>query len=360
MSKSTKSGSRRSGRSGTRLAVALGLVALLPAAARGQAWETQASGTTERLRGVSAVSASVAWASGANGTILRTVDGGATWASRPVPGAAALDFRDIEAFDADTAFALSIGPGDRSRIYRTGDGGATWVEQFVNPDPKAFYDALAFWDARNGLAVGDPVDGRFTVLRTRDGGATWARIDPAGMPAALDGDGAFAASGTILIARGGGRAWFGSGGGARARIFRTADVGESWEVSDTPVAAGTPSAGLFSIALADAQHGVAVGGDYRKEREASDNLALTDDGGVTWRRPGEARLRGFRSAVAYVPGPGGRMVLAVGPGGSDISRDGGRTWSPLGDEGFHALGIAADGSAWAVGEQGHVARLRAR
>ncbi|HSK38814.1 MAG TPA: hypothetical protein VK943_03515 [Arenibaculum sp.] len=302
------------------------------------------------------MSATVAWASGANGTVLRTLDGGSSWTRRPVPGGEALDFRDIEAFDDRTAYILSIGAGDRSRIYKTTDGGASWVLQFTNDDPKAFYDAIAFWDVNAGLAVGDPVDGRFTILRTADGGKTWARVAPTGMPAALDGDGAFAASGTILVTQGSSGAWFGSGGGARARVYRTGDRGATWRVSDTPVAAGAASAGLFSIAFRDSSNGVAGGGDYRKEREPSDNLAVTSDGGVTWSRPGAERLRGFRSAVAYVPRATGPIMVAVGPAGSDLSCDGGRRWSPLGEEGFHALSIAGDGSAWAVGALGSISR----
>jgi len=336
--------------------VILGLATLL--AMQQPSWQPQASGTSERLRGVSAVSAQVAWASGNNGTVIRTMDGGTTWTRLPVPGAETLDFRDVEAFDASMAYVLAIGPGDRSRIYKTTDGGQSWTLQFTNPDPKAFYDAIAFWDVSNGLAVGDPVGGKFTIVRTADGGATWTRVDPAGMPPALEGDGAFAASGTILVASGQSDAWFGSGGGARARVFRTRDRGTTWTVAETPIAAGTASAGVFSMAFYDGRLGTAVGGDYRKEREPGDNIALTTDGGSTWSVPGPSRLRSFRSAVAYVPGHDGRLLLAVGPAGSDLSRDGGRTWTPLGDEGFHALDVAPDGTAWAVGEKGAVARIR--
>ena len=323
------------------------------------AWQPQASGTTERLRGVSAVSADVAWASGSGGTVVRTVDGGKTWAALPVAGAEALDFRDIEAFDAATAYVLAIGPGDRSRIYKTTDGGKMWALQFTNPDPKAFYDALAFWDVNNGIAVGDPVDGRFTIVRTSDGGASWAKVHPAGMPPALAGDGAFAASGTILVTSGRNDAWFGSGGGVRARVFHTTDRGATWTVADTPIAADTASAGVFSIAFFDGSRGIAVGGDYRKEREPGDNIVVTSDGGATWTLPA-GRLRSFRSAVAYVPSRRGETLVAVGPAGSDISRDGGRSWSPLGDQGFHALSIAPNGTAWAVGEKGAVGRLDLR
>ena len=322
------------------------------------AWVRQTAPTTERLRAVSAVSASVAWAGGNKGTVLRTIDGGRSWSPVPPPDAGALDFRDVEAFSADTAYALSIGPGDKSRIYRTDDGGESWTLQFANPDPNAFYDAMAFWDAQHGLAAGDPVAGRFTIRRTDDGGRTWTLVSPDGMPAALEGDGAFAASGTCLVTARTSQAWLGSGGGPRARVYRTTDRGTTWQASDTPVAAGASSAGIFSIAFADARHGVIVGGDYRKEREPGDNLARSDDGGATWSVIGATRLRAFRSAVVFLPETSGRSLVAAGHAGADRSDDGGATWTALGDEGYHALSVARDGTVWAVGEGGRIARLR--
>ncbi len=301
------------------------------------------------------MSRQVAWASGAGGTVVRTADAGATWRAVAPPDSMELDFRDIEAVDADVAYALAIGPGERSRIYKTTDGGRTWALQFLNPEPRAFYDAMAFWDAESGLAFGDPVDGRFTVVRTTDGGRTWTRVPAAGMPPALEGEGGFAASGTCLTVSGRARAWFGTGGAARARVFRTEDRGLSWEVSDTPIAVGTASAGIFSLAFSDERNGVAAGGDYRKEQEPSDNVAVTRDGGRTW-TPGP-RLRGFRSALAFLPGSSGRTLFAVGPAGADRSTDGGSTWAPLGSDGFHAMSIARDGTVWAVGENGRIATL---
>lgn len=321
-------------------------------------WVVRTSQTTERLRGVSAASDTVAWTSGNKGTIVRTTDGGASWAKLAVPDAGALDFRDIEAFGADTAYVLAIGPGDKSRIYKTEDGGRTWALQFTNPDSRAFYDAIAFWDAKAGIAIGDPVEGRFTVLRTTDGGRAWTRVPASNLPQALPGEGAFAASGTCLVVQGARQVWFGTGGAARARVYRSADQGLTWAVADTPIMAGNASSGVFSLAFSDANHGLAVGGDYRLERDSGDNLALTNDGGRTWAFAGATRLRSFRSAVAFVPGSEGRRLIAVGPGGSDISGDGGRMWTPLGDDGFHALGISpSGGAAWAVGEGGRIARL---
>jgi photosystem II stability/assembly factor-like uncharacterized protein len=340
-----------------RLLLAATLLAGVAAHAS-SAWIIRTSPVAERLRGVSAASDTVAWASGNKGAIVRTTDGGSTWARVAVPGAESLDFRDIEAFGADTAYVLAIGPGDASRIYKTGDGGKTWALQFTNPEARAFYDAIAFWDEQTGIAVGDPVDGRFTVLRTADGGQTWVRVPPASIPGALPGEGAFAASGTCLAVYGARHAWFGTGGAARARVYRSTDQGLSWAVADTPIMAGNASSGVFSLAFANAEHGVAVGGDYRVERGTGDNLAFTRDGGKTWAFAGETRLRSFRSAVACVPGSRGSRLIAVGPGGTDTSVDGGRTWTPLGDEGFHALSLAPGGrAAWAVGEQGRIGRL---
>jgi photosystem II stability/assembly factor-like uncharacterized protein len=321
-------------------------------------WVLQQGPTTERLRGVSAVDANVAWASGNHGTVLRTVDGGATWGSVPPTGTETLDFRDIEAFDASHAFVLAIGAGGLSRIYKTTNGGRTWDRSFLNTDANAFFDAIAFWDVESGLAVGDPVDGRFVVIRTVDAGRTWTPIDPAGMPPALGGDGAFAASGTCLVTAGSGHAWIGSGGGTRARVYRSADRGLTWRVADTPIAAGAASAGIFSLAFRDATHGMAVGGDYRHERESGDNLALTSDGGATWVLPGASRLRSFRSAVVFLPNADPPALVVAGPAGSDRSRDGGSSWTTLGDEGYHALSVARDGTVWAVGENGRIGRLR--
>src|SRR5262249_13505416 len=146
-------------RSGMRMISAVLLLAPLASS-----WQSSPTGSAERLRGVSAPSAKVAWASGAKGTVLRATDAGASRLNVEVPGAAALDFRDVEAWDESTAVVLAIGPGEASRVFRTTDGGKTWTNAFTNRDPKAFWDSLAFRDAKSGLAVGDPVDGHFKVM----------------------------------------------------------------------------------------------------------------------------------------------------------------------------------------------------
>ncbi len=82
---------------------------------------------------------------------------GEHWEKLKVPGGEALDFRDVEALDAQTVVLMSAGPGDASRIYRSTDAGTTWKLVHTNPDKDGFYDAIAFWDAQNGVVLGDPV-----------------------------------------------------------------------------------------------------------------------------------------------------------------------------------------------------------
>lgn len=334
-------------------------------------WTIQTSGTTARLRGVSAVSSRVAWASGSESTVLRTIDGGAVW-KRLTVTTDKLDFRDIDAFDDRTAYVLSIGNGPASRIYKTTDAGATWTLQFKNEDPKAFYDAMSFWDRDHGIVIGDSIDGQFCILTTENGGRTWNRVQAKALPAALENEGAFAASGTNIDIVGKSHAWIGTGGARKGRVLRTTDRGRTWAIADTPLLAGS-SAGIFSIAFRDERHGIIVGGDYTKENEAIDNLAVTTDGGITWSLV--KGLSGYRSAVAYVPGSNPPALVAVGPSGVDYSTDDGRTWMrsetlkseihgpkseiPLGFDtlSFARNGVKSTPVGWAAGASGRIARL---
>jgi photosystem II stability/assembly factor-like uncharacterized protein len=201
--------------------------AALALGAAAVSWQAQTSGVTARLRGVSAASDRVVWASGTGGTVVRTEDGGTTWRKLTIPDAETLDFRDVDAIDAHTAYALSIGPGPASRIYKTADGGAHWTLQFTNDDPKAFYDAMSFWDADHGLAVSDSVDGTFVILITRDGGGHWTRVPAGALPPALPNEGAFAGSGTNIAVLGRDRAWIGTGASTKSRVLRTSDGGRT-------------------------------------------------------------------------------------------------------------------------------------
>ena len=313
-------------------------------------WQKQTIDTKASLRGLSVVNKNVIWASGTGGTFLKTVDGGKIWTVGKVPDADKLDFRDIEAFDENTAYVLSIGEGENSRIYKTTDGGKTWKLQFKNTNPKAFFDALAFWDKNNGMAMSDPVDGKYILLKTTDG-ENWKQVDTNKMANAKTGEAAFAASGTCLITQNKNNIFLVSGGND-ARVFRSENRGLTWFVAETPITKGTPGSGIFSIAMYDAKRGVIVGGNYEKPDEINNNLAFTTDGGKTWTL--SKGLNGYRSGVAYIDK---KTIIAVGSSGSDFTTDSGKTWKNLDKENYNAVTAKDKKAVWAVGANGLVSKF---
>jgi photosystem II stability/assembly factor-like uncharacterized protein len=320
-------------------------------------WEPQNSGTNAEFRGLAIVNENVAWASGTRGRIARTTDGGRTWKVDSVPGAQSLDFRDISASSATLAWAMAAGPAEQNQaqIFRT-DNGIHWDQRLALKDTGVFLDALAFWDDFHGIAMSDPVKGRLFILVTDDGGMSWTRVPPGNSPPVLPGEAAIAASGTCLAIQGSSNVWIGTGGGAKARVFRSTDRGRTWSVAETPVHAGTNASGVFSVAFVDAEHGVVVGGDYTQPRGAFDNVALSDDGGRTWRKPSGVLPLGYMSAVAYLPFTGGKSLVAVGLGGTARSNDRGESWTMLDTVGYNTVGFASREVGWAVGPRGRISR----
>jgi photosystem II stability/assembly factor-like uncharacterized protein len=313
-----------------------------------QSWQATPSGTSAELRGLSVVSDKVAWASGAKGTVLRTVDG-AHWQAMQVPDADKIDFRDIHAVDAKTAIVMGAGPGAASRIYTTSDGGASWKLMVTNQVAEGFWDAMAFWDKDNGILFGDPVKGSFQVYTTNDGGASWHEVAAKGLEA-MPNEGAFAASGTCLTVAGANDAWIATGGSATSRVFHSLDRGKSWRPSATPIPAGAAARGVFSVAFLNAKEGFAAGGDYKETQMAGINGARTEDGGATW-TPAPVQPAGYMSVVAPVPGTA-RALVAAGLAGSGFSRDGGRSWTVLDKTPMNTVGFSTPSSGWAVGPKG--------
>jgi len=331
------------------LAIAAGAVAQQP----DLVWQLQDSGVEVPLRGLSAVSERVAWASGANGTWLRTIDGGASWQSGQIGGAKTLGVRDIHAFGELEAVALTIAsPG---RVYRTQDGGYSWLLVFEDDRPEVFFNCMDFADDQRGYAVGDPINGRFLFIETLDGGKNWAPLSAPSRPKPDDGEAQFAASGTCLQASDE-NVWIGTGG-SRARVFRSPDRGRNWEAASTTLQHGAASKGVFGLLFWTDRDGIVVGGDYTREADPTDGLAVTTDGGASWSTGGSTTVGGFRSAVVRSQRDGFAALVAVGPSGSDLSLDDGRTWTPIEGPGFHVVSIAPDGAIWAAGADGRIARL---
>ncbi|HEU5232970.1 MAG TPA: hypothetical protein VFU50_08930 [Terriglobales bacterium] len=380
----------------------IALVLLVASIAHAQ-WQMQNSHSRAGLRGIHYVGRGVAWASGTGGTVLRTTNGGETWQTCAVPrGGEALDFRAVQAFDASTAIVMSSGTGDLSRLYKTTDGCKSWKVIWTNPDAPndGFYDALLFITPRIGLVFGDPahgsmrnpVEGSYYIFRVRvthDGGETWIPIVSFGKPgenlAPLPNDGIFAASNSSAVVRNG-TLWIGTGGSGRVLkrdLYRTPEQmahafeashcagvvdpfshscgipWSDWHNVSTPLSDESSTSGIFSLAFRTVRIGVAVGGDYKKPDDSARTAAYTFDGGLHWLAPKRAP-HGFRSAVAYEKAT--KAWIAVGPNGTDVSRDDGRTWfalpkredSPDADQNWNALSLP-----FVVGPNGRIGRRAA-
>jgi photosystem II stability/assembly factor-like uncharacterized protein len=326
----------------------------------------QSSGTTNGLISVWPVNPQVVWASGRAGTFTVTTDGGETWRASVVPGAEALQFRDVQAFSASVAYLMSIGTsGDPTdfRIYKTEDGGATWTIQFENQNLNAFYDGFSFWTPHRGIAHSDSVNGVFPDLRTTDG-TTWQDISN-NMPPALPGESSFASSGTCVSTQGGRNAWICTGGSDIARVLATRDGGDTWNAYNTPLVS-SPSAGAFTVDFRDPFRGIVGGGDLDPGDPNNARTAVSSDGGQTWTLTNPPPVTGAIFGLSYVGRTGhapadnlGRaVVITANDGGAAWTPDEGNTWFTLpGVSGFWAVAFATPKAGWLVGTDGRILKI---
>lgn len=326
----------------------------------------QNSGTTQGLIAVSPVNPRVVWASGRGGTFVVTTDGGATWHAGVVPGAEALQFRDVQGVSEKVAYLQSIGDNPTDfRIYKTVDGGATWTMQFQNQTSGAFYDCFAFWTPKRGISHSDPVNGVFPDLRTTNG-MTWQDISGT-MPPALSGEFSFAASGTCVATQGAMNAWIATGGAATARVLTTRDQGTTWNAYDTPLLS-SPSAGAFTVAFRDPWHGIVGGGDLDPNDPNNARTATSSDGGRTWKLTHAPPVSGAIFGLSYVGDADGSddtgargghaVVITANAGGAAWTPDEGSTWFVLpGITGGWAVAFAGPKAGWLVGVNGEIVKI---
>jgi len=368
----------------------IGLLAACLASAQAQ-FQMENSTTTADLRGIDNVGGGIAWASGTNGTVVRTEDGGYLWQPCAIPsGAEHLDFRGIQAFDANTAIVMSSGKGGLSRLYKTTDGCQSWKLVVKNPNPEGFWDAFQVGDFEEptanigerdrALILGDSVNGKLQLWEWKEG---WEERElelsyEVNGTADLD-EGSFAASNSVL------------------QLDRTPQLDPTWKYAfrfasgtakhsyislvryentqtcepcreevkriETPMAQGTESAGIFSFDFRNDFVGVAIGGDYQKLNATTQTAAFTGDGGLSWKLA-QTPPHGYRSSVAYDAAT--KTWITVGPNGTDISTDDGRNWraahpdaalheAPDADRNWNALSLP-----FVVGPHGRIGKLDAQ
>ncbi|MDR5590038.1 WD40/YVTN/BNR-like repeat-containing protein [Christiangramia sp. SM2212] len=255
---------------------------------------------------------------------------------------------------ANDFFMISV--ASPALLYKTGNSGKMELV-YKEDDEKAFYDAMAFWNDNEGIAMGDPTDGCISMIVTRDGGKSWNKINCENLPEAAEGEAAFAASNSNIAIQGD-KTWILTGG-VKSRIIYSADKGKSWEVFETPLLQGTPTTGGYSLDFYDEMNGIIIGGDYTNAEGNTGNKAITKDGGKTWELVAEGKDPGYKSSVRYVPNSNAEQILATGFTGIHYSKNAGKSWEKISDEGFYTLRFVNDSTAYAAGK-GRIAKLTFR
>ncbi|HEY8930916.1 MAG TPA: YCF48-related protein [Mucilaginibacter sp.] len=290
----------------------------------------QQQGKPSSIRGLSVVDDSVAWISGSRGYVAITRNGGKDWVWQQVKGFEKADFRDIEAFSDKEAVMMSS--GTPALVLKTTDGGANWQVKYRNTDTTYFLDAMDFAGKKHGYILGDPINNKFLLLETIDGGETWSPFKAA--PTALPGEAAFAASGTCFRAIG--NKLYISSGGTNARLI-TYDG--SWQYAALPITHGQASEGAFSLATGR-NNCLIVGGDYAHDKKTDSLTAIQEAHPLSHFTQATKEPAGFQSSVEFLDG---NIFVATGTPGSNITTDGGKTWTKIDDTSFNVCRKARHG-----------------
>ena len=315
--------------------------------------EILTSGTKTSLRGLSVVNDQVIWVSGSNGTIGKSTNGGKKWKWMTVNGFEKTDFRDIEAFDANTAIIMGI--AEPAYILKTNDGGESWRVVYENKTKGMFLDAMDFANNQLGIIVGDPINGKIFIARTNNSGNSWEEIDEKQYrPTADSGEAFFAASGSNIKLFFNGD-YFIVSGGFRSRLISNSSA------TDLPIIQGKESTGANGIDIYDngipdkpGQRMVVVGGDFNADSLAVNNCFYSVNAGKTWLAP-DTPPHGYRSSVEYLSK---KDLITCGLNGVDYSGDAGKNWKWISKESFHVCRIARIGTAvFLAGNNGKIARV---
>jgi hypothetical protein len=336
-----------------RLAFIFSILAMLAVfSAKTQTITILDSGHKVSIRGLSVVDDNTIWISGSNGAVARSIDGGKTFNWQMVKGYEQRDFRDIEAFDANTAIIMGI--AEPAVILKTTDGGQSWKEVFSDTTKGMFLDAMSFSDCK-GVVIGDPINGKMFLAETTNCGETWDINKDS--PDFKKGEAFFASSGTNIITK-----WFPlehSGymlyisGGTASNLF----------VMDTnpreinlPLIQGKESTGANSIDVnTESQKAVVVGGDFAHDKDTTGNCVLIELKDKPAFTHPQTPPHGYRSCVAYITKD---KLITCGTSGVDISNDGGNNWQLISDMSFHVCQKAKNGTAvFLAGSRGKIARL---
>jgi len=299
------------------------------------------------IRAIIAIDSNTVYYAGSNADFGFTNNTGKTWTKQffNFQDSIKPHFRSLATNGSDF-FVMSI--ENPALLYKISKSATSLV--YVENHEKVFYDAMQFFDDKmHGIAVGDPTENCASIIITKDAGNTWKKISCERLPKFEDGEAFFAASNTNIKTIGN-KVWIASGG-KKSRVLFSADFGETWQIFETPIIQGNVSQGIYSIDFADEKKGIAIGGDYLKPSKNIDNIAITSNGGKTWKIVANGKNSGYKSCVQYVPNTQGKEVFAVGNKGVSYSNDGGFSWKEISNHSYHAIRFIDKNTAWLSGDK---------
>jgi photosystem II stability/assembly factor-like uncharacterized protein len=201
------------------------------------------SGTTSSLYAVCSSDSLTAFAAGAGGTIIKTIDGGKSW--KTISTGTSETLWSLFFTDKQTGYVA----GSNGTILKTMNSGSSWTK--MNTNTNSELKCIYFSDASTGYAAG--ING--TLIKTVNGGASWEKQTIKTEKWLKD---IFFTSKTTGYVCG----WGGN-------IFQTKDGGTSWELLEST----TPKI-LESLYFPNAEEGYAVGW--------GGTVIKTTDGGESW------------------------------------------------------------------------------
>ncbi|WP_420553575.1 WD40/YVTN/BNR-like repeat-containing protein [Tenacibaculum aiptasiae] len=299
------------------------------------------------IRAIQVISENELLYAGSKGALGLTQDGGKSWDIKRLNYNDSIipNFRSI-AMNKEGVFALSV--ANPALLFKVNLEKDTLV--YKEEHEKVFYDCMKFFDdGLHGIAVGDPTENCPSILLTIDGGITWSKLPCEKLPKFEEGEAFFAASNTniAIINK---TVWIASGG-SKARILKSVDYGNTWEVYNTPIVQGDGPQGIYSIDFYDENNGIAIGGNYSKEDDNYANKAITKDGGKTWTIVANNQNPSYKSCVQYVPNTNGKEIFAVGKTGVSFSNDGGISWKEVSKDKYYAIQFVDENTAWLSGHE---------
>ncbi len=307
-------------------------------------------GTNSSLRGLSVVDENIVWASGSNGKVVKTTDGGASFKWFTVQGYEQRDFRDIHAFDSSNAVIIAI--DTPALILKTNDGGRSWYKVFEDSRAGMFLDAIHF-EGKHGVVIGDPIDGRPFIANTNNNGETWqVQFLQNDCQQTINGEAFFAASGSNiqLLKRGDGYFPLFVSGGIQSRLFFQG------QCIALPMQSGKNYTGANGLFFSNRlKKGVIIGGDF-SDAKRSDSAMVVFELGKTLKIGQPTSIpAGYKSGVAFL---GKDDIITCGTTGVDKWSASKNKWTNLSSQSFHAVQSDKNHKIlYLCGSNGYIAKI---